>query len=100
MKDENGQLMGVDTSKLLVANSGNDLAVRHYKLPEREIGLSKFLVFFLPLENCFQVIDLSRVSQELADLSSDADLVIIEGMVMPIYSVKVKRNLTNLGFVN
>uniref|UniRef100_A0A1J3ITC0 Damage-control phosphatase ARMT1-like metal-binding domain-containing protein n=2 Tax=Noccaea caerulescens TaxID=107243 RepID=A0A1J3ITC0_NOCCA len=50
--DENGQLIGVDTSKLLVANSGNDLAV----------------------------IDLSRVSQELADLSSDADLVIIEGM--------------------
>lgn len=26
--DENGQLIGVDTSKLLVANSGNDLAVR------------------------------------------------------------------------
>ncbi|KFK40120.1 hypothetical protein AALP_AA3G333000 [Arabis alpina] len=52
LKDENGQLMGVDTSKLLVANSGNDLAV----------------------------IDLSRVSQELADLSYDADLVIIEGM--------------------
>ncbi|CAH2051462.1 unnamed protein product, partial [Thlaspi arvense] len=52
LKDENGQLMGVDTSKLLIANSGNDLAV----------------------------IDLSRVSQELADLSSDADLVIIEGM--------------------
>ncbi|CAA7022017.1 unnamed protein product [Microthlaspi erraticum] len=52
LKDENGQLLGVDTSKLVVANSGNDLAV----------------------------IDLSRVSQELADLSSDADLVIIEGM--------------------
>lgn len=52
LKDEDGQLIGVDTSKLLVANSGNDLAV----------------------------IDLSRVSQELADISADADLVIIEGM--------------------
>lgn len=31
----------------------------------------------------FQVIDLSRVSQELADISADADLVIIEGMVSP-----------------
>ncbi|KAG5394262.1 hypothetical protein IGI04_024225 [Brassica rapa subsp. trilocularis] len=52
LKDEDGQLIGVDTSNLLVANSGNDLAV----------------------------IDLSRVSQELADISTDADLVIIEGM--------------------
>ncbi|KAJ6365618.1 hypothetical protein OIU76_030403 [Salix suchowensis] len=53
LKDENGQLMGVDTSNLLVANSGNDLPV----------------------------IDLSRVSQVLAYLASDADLVILEGMV-------------------
>jgi hypothetical protein len=52
LKDGNGQLIGVDTSKLLIANSGNDLAV----------------------------IDLSRVSHELAYLSSDADLVILEGM--------------------
>ncbi|KAG5248199.1 pantothenate kinase-related family protein [Salix suchowensis] len=52
LKDENGQLMGVDTSNLLVANSGNDLPV----------------------------IDLSRVSQVLAYLASDADLVILEGM--------------------
>ncbi|KAL5789020.1 hypothetical protein ACOSP7_005969 [Xanthoceras sorbifolium] len=52
LKDENGQLMGVDTSNLLIANSGNDLPV----------------------------IDLSRVSQELAYLSSDADLVVLEGM--------------------
>ncbi|KAG2293734.1 hypothetical protein Bca52824_040403 [Brassica carinata] len=52
LKDEDGQLIGVDTSKLVIANSGNDLAV----------------------------IDLSSVSQELADISSDADLVIIEGM--------------------
>ena len=29
----------------------------------------------------FQVIDLTRVSQELAFLASDADLVILEGMV-------------------
>jgi hypothetical protein len=29
LKDGNGQLIGVDTSKLLIANSGNDLAVRH-----------------------------------------------------------------------
>ncbi|KAG6778233.1 hypothetical protein POTOM_018087 [Populus tomentosa] len=52
LKDENGQLMGVDTLNLLVANSGNDLPV----------------------------IDLTRVSQELAYLASDADLVILEGM--------------------
>ncbi|CAN8270866.1 unnamed protein product [Cochlearia groenlandica] len=52
LKDENGELLGVDTSKLVIASSGNDLAV----------------------------IDLSRVSQELAYLSSDADLVILEGM--------------------
>jgi hypothetical protein len=31
--------------------------------------------------NCLQVIDLARVSQELAYLASDADLVIMEGMV-------------------
>lgn len=28
LKDENGQLVGVDASGLLVANSGNDLPVR------------------------------------------------------------------------
>ncbi|XP_021713863.1 uncharacterized protein At2g17340-like [Chenopodium quinoa] len=52
LKDENGQLMGVDTSKLLIANSGNDLPV----------------------------IDLTSVSQELAYVASDADLVILEEM--------------------
>ncbi|KAA8546189.1 hypothetical protein F0562_020917 [Nyssa sinensis] len=52
LKDEHGQLVGVDTSNLLIANSGNDL----------------------PL------IDLTRISQELAYLASDADLVILEGM--------------------
>lgn len=52
LKDENGQLVGVDTSNLLIANSGNDLPV----------------------------IDLTRISQELAYLASDADLVILEGM--------------------
>lgn len=29
LKDENGQLMGVHTSNLLIANSGNDLPVRN-----------------------------------------------------------------------
>ncbi|XP_021753256.1 uncharacterized protein At2g17340-like [Chenopodium quinoa] len=52
LKDENGQLMGVDTSKLLIANSGNDLPV----------------------------IDLRSVSQEFAYVATDADLVILEGM--------------------
>ncbi|PHU10774.1 hypothetical protein BC332_22634 [Capsicum chinense] len=52
LKDEHGKLVGVDTSNLLVANSGNDLPV----------------------------IDLTRISQELAYLASDADLVILEGM--------------------
>uniref|UniRef100_A0A5B7AR00 Damage-control phosphatase ARMT1-like metal-binding domain-containing protein n=1 Tax=Davidia involucrata TaxID=16924 RepID=A0A5B7AR00_DAVIN len=52
LKDEHGQLVGVDTSNLLIANSCNDLPV----------------------------IDLTRISQELAYLASDADLVILEGM--------------------
>ncbi|KAI3795643.1 hypothetical protein L1987_38299 [Smallanthus sonchifolius] len=52
LMDENGQLMGVDTQNLLIANSGNDLPV----------------------------IDLSSVAQELAYLASDADLVVLEGM--------------------
>ncbi|XP_064938800.1 damage-control phosphatase At2g17340-like [Musa acuminata AAA Group] len=52
LKDENGQLMGVDASGLLIANSGNDLPV----------------------------IDLSNVSPDLAYLASDADLIILEGM--------------------
>ncbi|KAL2464491.1 Uncharacterized protein Fot_52447 [Forsythia ovata] len=52
LKDENGKLVGVDTSNLFIANSGNDLPV----------------------------IDLTRISQELAYLASDADLVILEGM--------------------
>ncbi|KAJ1379490.1 hypothetical protein SESBI_46865 [Sesbania bispinosa] len=52
LKDEEGCLMGVSTSNLLIVNSGNDLPV----------------------------IDLTRVSQELACLANDADLVILEGM--------------------
>ncbi|KAK9129184.1 hypothetical protein Sjap_009671 [Stephania japonica] len=52
LKDENGNLLGVDASNLFIANSGNDLPV----------------------------IDLTRVSQELAYLATDADLVILEGM--------------------
>ncbi|RDX78762.1 hypothetical protein CR513_40914, partial [Mucuna pruriens] len=52
LKDEEGRLMGVSTSNLLIANSGNDLPI----------------------------IDLTRVSQELAHLATDADLVILEGM--------------------
>ncbi|KAF3434895.1 hypothetical protein FNV43_RR21982 [Rhamnella rubrinervis] len=52
LKDDNGELVGVDTKNLLIANSGNDLPV----------------------------IDLTSVSQELAYLASDADLVILEGM--------------------
>ncbi|KAE9448699.1 hypothetical protein C3L33_19436, partial [Rhododendron williamsianum] len=52
LKDANGQLAGVDASNLLIANSGSDLPV----------------------------IDLTSISQELAYLASDADLVILEGM--------------------
>ncbi|GMI88384.1 hypothetical protein like AT4G35360 [Hibiscus trionum] len=51
LKDESGKIIGVDTKNLLIANSGNDLPV----------------------------IDLTRVSQEVAYLASDADLVILEG---------------------
>ncbi|XP_045803345.1 damage-control phosphatase At2g17340-like isoform X1 [Trifolium pratense] len=52
LKDEEGHLLGVSTSNLLIANSGNDLPV----------------------------IDLTRVSQEIASHAIDADLVILEGM--------------------
>ncbi|XP_047332961.1 damage-control phosphatase At2g17340-like [Impatiens glandulifera] len=52
LKGKNGDLVGVDTSNLLISNSANDLPV----------------------------IDLTMVSQELAYLASDADLVILEGM--------------------
>ncbi|KAL0922753.1 hypothetical protein M5K25_006768 [Dendrobium thyrsiflorum] len=52
LKDEKGQLVGVDASGLLVVNSGNDLPV----------------------------IDLAKCSPELAYLASDADLVVLEGM--------------------
>ncbi|CDP14484.1 unnamed protein product [Coffea canephora] len=52
LKDNQGKLAGVDTSNLFIANSGNDLPV----------------------------IDLTRISQELAYLASDAELVILEGM--------------------
>jgi uncharacterized protein with ATP-grasp and redox domains len=52
LKDENGQLVGVDATGLIVANSGNDLPV----------------------------IDLTSVSPELAYMASDADLVVLEGM--------------------
>jgi hypothetical protein len=45
----------------------------------------KFLILSIPL----QVIDLARVSQEVAYLSSDADLVILEGMVRPFNRVKL-----------
>ncbi|KAK1632607.1 hypothetical protein QYE76_006922 [Lolium multiflorum] len=51
LKDENGKLAGVDVSDLLVVNSGNDMPV----------------------------IDLSRVSPELAYMANDADLVVLEG---------------------
>ncbi|KAM0899461.1 hypothetical protein ACQ4PT_021318 [Festuca glaucescens] len=53
LKDENGKLAGVDVSDLLVVNSGNDMPV----------------------------IDLSRVSPELAYMANDADLVVLEGNV-------------------
>eukprot|EP00256_Glycine_max_P046798 XP_006599973.1 uncharacterized protein At2g17340 [Glycine max] len=52
LKDEEGQPLGVSISNLLIANSSSDLPV----------------------------IDLTRVSQELAYLASDAELVILEGM--------------------
>lgn len=52
LKDDDGRLAGVDTSNFFIVNSGNDLPV----------------------------IDLSRISQELAYLATDADLVILEGM--------------------
>ncbi|XP_004495429.2 damage-control phosphatase At2g17340-like [Cicer arietinum] len=52
LKDEEGNLLGVSTSNLFIANSGNDLPI----------------------------IDLTKVSPELACHASDADLVILEGM--------------------
>lgn len=41
----------------------------------------EYITSNLALFNELQVIDLTRVSQELAYLASDADLVILEGMV-------------------
>lgn len=52
LKDEKEQIIGVDTSNLLIVNSGNDLPV----------------------------IDLTCISPELAFVSSDADFVMLEGM--------------------
>lgn len=49
LKDESGQLMGVDTSKLLIANSGNDLPVSE----KTYIFAFRFL---LVLVNCFVII--------------------------------------------
>ena len=75
--------MGVDTSELLIANSGNDL-------PDGELQLSDafflfvfklFLILMIIIHMFLQVIDLGSVSQELAYVASDADLVIVEGMV-------------------
>lgn len=45
LKDENGKLLGVDASNLLIANSGNDLPVRSSVL-----FLSDLLQFFLCLD--------------------------------------------------
>ncbi|CAL0303541.1 unnamed protein product [Lupinus luteus] len=53
LKDEEGPLVGVSTSNLFIANSGNDLPV----------------------------IDHTRVLQELAYLATDADLVVLVRMV-------------------
>lgn len=49
LKDDCGQLVGVDTSNLLVANSGNDLPVRYmqiymFKLVE---WIHRFFILFL-----------------------------------------------------
>lgn len=83
--------MGVDTSNLLVANSGNDLPVR--RTAHRFLYfnlLSGFLGFLYSSVNygweiyvfiSSKVIDLTQVSQELSYLATDADLVILEGMV-------------------
>ncbi|WOH16214.1 hypothetical protein DCAR_0935763 [Daucus carota subsp. sativus] len=74
LKDEHGKLVGVDTSNLLIANSGNDLPV----------------------------IDLSSISQELAYLASDADLVLMEGMGRGIETnlyARFKCDSLNIGMV-
>ncbi|RZB60853.1 hypothetical protein D0Y65_043564 [Glycine soja] len=72
LKDEEGQPLGVSISNLLIANSSSDLPV----------------------------IDLTRVSQELAYLASDAELVILEGMgssslysLLPTYNKILFKNL-------
>ncbi|KAG9141760.1 hypothetical protein Leryth_018134 [Lithospermum erythrorhizon] len=61
LKDADGKLAGVETTNLFIANSG-------------------FWTSTYNLYNDLPVIDLSSVSQELAYLASDADLVIMEGM--------------------
>ena len=47
----------------------------------RSLTCMMFTFFNLVLFNGLQVIDLTRVSQEVAYLANDADLVILEGMV-------------------
>lgn len=75
--------MGVDASGLLIANSGNDLPVRRRRhCPQRIVKFTKLLrsIILSDIE-IFQVIDLSCVSPDLAYLATDADLVVLEGMV-------------------
>ncbi|PKA60375.1 Uncharacterized protein AXF42_Ash008435 [Apostasia shenzhenica] len=74
LKDEKGQIFGVDASGLLVANSGNDLPV----------------------------IDLTSVSPDLAYLAGDADLVVLEGMGRAIETnlyVQMKCDSIKIGMV-
>jgi hypothetical protein len=53
---------------------------------------------FLALFNGLQVIDLTRVSQELAYLANDADLVVLEGMVSSSLSIIGNFYYSYVGF--
>lgn len=92
LKDENEQILGVDTSGLLIVNSGNDLPVRNWwqnsvtSITGLDVFTYSTMQFLKQLDRCvyFQVIDLTCVSPELAYVASDADLVILEGMVSSV----------------
>ena len=51
LKDENGQLVGVDTSNLLIANSGNDLPVRNSNCCP--LFMSQMEIFSLMSKTCW-----------------------------------------------
>ena len=62
LKDKNGTLKGVDTSKLLIANSGNDLPVRGWKF--LVCHQNEFMSPLLDYEYCYSCITLASLASQ------------------------------------